>query len=70
MQNLIAYWALKFMVDAFDDFVHKPGQPKAIIGNASVHTLTYKDPFTILRRAIRVSMLPEFQASELKMIII
>ena len=32
------------MVDAFNDLVHKPGQPKDTTGNASVHTLTYKDP--------------------------
>ena len=44
LQNLIAHWAPKFMVDVFNDLVHKPGQPKDTIGNASVHTLTYKDP--------------------------
>ena len=43
MQNLLAHWVPKFMVDSFNDLVHKPGEPNNTLGTASVHTSTYKD---------------------------
>ena len=40
VQNVLAHWIPRFIVDALVDLV--------ICGNAGMHTLTYKDPESIL----------------------
>ena len=46
VQNMIAHWAPKFIIDAMYDLVTDENENK--LGESKIHTLTYKQPDSVI----------------------
>ena len=50
VQNVIAHWAPKFIIDAMYDLVTDENENK--LGESKIHTLTYKQPDSVIAPTI------------------